>query len=432
MRRLSLIIFIMLAATLHAQDSGKQMKALQKQREQLQRELTASQEELRRTTEAITSHRYNAEAIDEEMDEQLEFIGEAEVRLRQLDLQINELQMEQATTAKRLEQRKEKYAKALQMARTYKMQSNSSTLYILSGRTLSQMSRRARNTNFFATVLRTMGEELVSKQAQLMRTGNQLLEARKEMNELLAEVMKRRQSLGLEQASTLQRIASLDQQQRGLESQLGQQRTQLANLNRHINEVLTAERNAEKERTERALKRNSTNAATGKTLTAEEKTINAAIEQNKGRLPVPLTGSYTIGEKFGTTGQSSNASSSTARSSNASSSTGQSSYVSGSAAQFTNEGTNFIGKPGTKARSVYDGEVMSVFPYYNTKGVIVRHGSYISVYSNLSTVFVSKGARVHARDLIGSVAANTSGQAILHFQLRKDATTLDPQTWLSR
>ena len=136
MRRLSLIIFIMLAATLHAQDSGKQMKALQKQREQLQRELTASQEELRRTTEAITSHRYNAEAIDEEMDEQLEFIGEAEVRLRQLDLQINELQMEQVTTAKRLEQRKEKYAKALQMARTYKMQSNSSTLYILSGRTL--------------------------------------------------------------------------------------------------------------------------------------------------------------------------------------------------------------------------------------------------------------------------------------------------------
>lgn len=100
--------------------------------------------------------------------------------------------------------------------------------------------------------------------------------------------------------------------------------------------------------------------------------------------------------------------------------------------QLDNKGVNYIGKNGAKARAVFDGEVTAVFKFYNTKGVLIRHGSYISVYCNLASVQVSKGQKVRARDLIGTLAHNEDGKCILHFQLRKETATLNPEKWIGR
>ena len=97
-----------------------------------------------------------------------------------------------------------------------------------------------------------------------------------------------------------------------------------------------------------------------------------------------------------------------------------------------NKGTNFIGKTGAKARSVFDGVVSAVFQFAGTKNVLVRHGSYISVYCNLSSVSVAKGQKVKARDILGSIANDGNGNFVLHFQLRKETTKLNPEAWIAR
>ena len=61
-------------------------------------------------------------------------------------------------------------------------------------------------------------------------------------------------------------------------------------------------------------------------------------------------------------------------------------------------------------------------------GVMVRHGSYISVYSNLSSVSVRRGQRVSTRQTLGAV----SSEGILHFQLRNGKTAQNPVRWLAR
>ena len=61
-------------------------------------------------------------------------------------------------------------------------------------------------------------------------------------------------------------------------------------------------------------------------------------------------------------------------------------------------------------------------------GVMVRHGSYISVYTNLSSVSVSRGQRVSARQVLGTVGSEN----ILQFQLRKEIAKLNPESWLGR
>ena len=72
------------------------------------------------------------------------------------------------------------------------------------------------------------------------------------------------------------------------------------------------------------------------------------------------------------------------------------------------------------ARSIFDGEVTAVFQFGDTKNVLIRHGHYISVYCNLSSVRVVKGQKVKARDILGAVDNDGSGNCVLHFQLRKE------------
>ena len=100
--------------------------------------------------------------------------------------------------------------------------------------------------------------------------------------------------------------------------------------------------------------------------------------------------------------------------------------------QLDNKGTNYIGRPGARARAVFDGVVTSVFQFDGTRNVLVRHGSYISVYCNLSSTIVTKGQKVKAKDILGTVADDGSGNCTLHFQLRKETVKLNPEAWISK
>jgi septal ring factor EnvC (AmiA/AmiB activator) len=84
------------------------------------------------------------------------------------------------------------------------------------------------------------------------------------------------------------------------------------------------------------------------------------------------------------------------------------------------------------ARVIFDGTVSAIFqqPGYNSI-VMVRHGSYISVYCNLANISVRSGQEIKAGDIIGDVAvAAGGGNPRMLFQLRKEKKTLDPAQWL--
>ena len=93
-----------------------------------------------------------------------------------------------------------------------------------------------------------------------------------------------------------------------------------------------------------------------------------------------------------------------------------------------NKGINIKGQSGAQARSIFDGEVCYVFTLGGSMGVMVRHGSYISIYCNLSSVSVSRGQHVSTRQVLGTVGA----EHILQFQLRKEINKLNPEVWLGR
>ena len=63
------------------------------------------------------------------------------------------------------------------------------------------------------------------------------------------------------------------------------------------------------------------------------------------------------------------------------------------------------------------------------KAVIVRHGEYLSVYSNLQEVFVQKGDKVAVKDKLG-VLVKDADKSELHFELWKGTKTMDPESWI--
>ena len=140
-------------------------------------------------------------------------------------------------------------------------------------------------------------------------------------------------------------------------------------------------------------------------LSKVDRMISGGFEANRGRLPMPISGSYKIVSHFGQYN------------------------VSGlKGVTLDNKGINIKGNPGCVARSIYDGEVSAVFGYAGSMVVMVRHGAFISVYCNLRSVSVSRGQKVSTRQALGAVGTDN----ILQFQLRKETTKLNPEAWLGR
>ena len=100
-----------------------------------------------------------------------------------------------------------------------------------------------------------------------------------------------------------------------------------------------------------------------------------------------------------------------------------------------NDGIDISTTDGSYIRSVFDGVVTRVFviPGAHTT-VIIRHGNYLSVYSNLSEVFVKQGDKVKTKQTIGKIFTDREdgNKSVLQFQIWKENQKLNPQDWLAR
>lgn len=167
---------------------------------------------------------------------------------------------------------------------------------------------------------------------------------------------------------------------------------------------VAAERKAEVERT-RAVRaaaedKRKEEAETSK-LSTVDRALTGSFENNRGRLPRPLSGRIV-------------------------SHYGQYTVEGLSNVHLSNSGINIKGAAGGAVHCIFKGEVSAVFGFSGTSVVMVRHGAYISVYCNLHSVSVGKGQQVGTGQAIGTVGSD----GILQFQLRKETAKLNPEAWI--
>jgi len=430
------LLFFMLALPLAAQNS-KKVKELKQQQSKLKTELQNSKALLDKTRKQVKTGQQNVDFLGLQLNNRLTHIHQLEKELDEMEANIIGLQENITKLDGEVRLRRNRLKAAVRNARAQR-ENHNTLVFILSAKTFSQMYRRARYAREYVVYQQNLGEQILQKQAELLEAQNLLLEAKSQKSSILREVMLQRKDLNAQQVQERKKVTGLKGQESKLQGKVAEQQKQLTALNKKIDEQIAYEiEQARKKAEEEARKKAAEEAARkkkagekGKTsgggstqkqesapaksksgtwLTAEDRQLNGGFEQNRGRLPVPITGQYMIGSRFGVYD------------------------VPGmKGVRLDNKGTNFVGRPGARARSIFDGVVTSIFQFAGMKHVMVRHGSYISVYCNLSSVIVAKGQKVKARDLLGTVADDGSGNCTLHFQLRKETAKLNPEAWIGK
>ena len=402
----------------------QKIKELENQRNELQQQIAESETLLRSTKKDVKSQLDNLALINGQIADRKKYINAIEQDVKSLNNEINALLRQLKTLQRDLKDKKDKYESSVQYM--YRNKSiHEKLLFIFSAENLSQTYRRLRYVREYANFQRLQAVEIERKQKQVNAKKAELEVTRGAKEKLLKEGEAEKKKLEKQEKEKQGILHGLKRKQRGIQSEINKKRRSANKLNAKIDRLIEQEIEKARKRAEEEARK--TSAKEGKKPTekpvskqpvqkgtvdkfrmnSEDRQLSGTFESNKGRLPMPITGPYVIVGRYGQ-------------------------YAVAKNVRLDNKGIDIRGKEGAKARAVFDGEVSAIFKYNGLSNVLVRHGNYISVYCNLSSVSVAKGSKVKAREEIGVVQKDASGNAVLHFQLRKETTKLNPEVWLGR
>lgn len=441
------------------------VQALQNQRQKLQQQIKEQEKKLRTNQQDVKKRLQNLMIINTEIEGKRRTIDTIRRNISELDVEIDSLCRQLETLQDELNECKRRYVKSMRYL--HRNKSNQSQLmFIFSADNLTQMVRRMRFMREYAAYQHVQGDEVKAQQEAVNNKFQEISVAKRQKTQLLVKGERERRDLEGKQTEHQNVVKSLQKEQRSIQNIIAQQKRKDAALNAQIDRLIAeevarqkaraaaeAKRRAEAEaarkraaaearkRAEEARKKAEAEAAAAKTKEAREEArrramehakaeenarreeetarkaeeslltpaedlrISGSFESNRGRLPIPITGAYRIVSHFG-----------------------QYNVEGLHNVTLDNKGINIKGEAGAQARSIFDGEVSAVFSFGGTVVVMVRHGSYISVYCNLSSVNVRRGQKVTTRQALGRVGQDN----ILQFQLRKETKKLNPESWLGR
>ena len=432
----------------HAQNS-KRIKQMKQESTALKKQIAESENLLKNTKKDIKSQLKNLSVIDGQIVDQTKIVGDYQNEVETLGKDLTAKETELKKLEQELTACKQKYRRAVLYLNRKRLLQNK-WMFVLSAKNFRQMYRRMRYASDYSKYLRAQAETIKQKEEAVSKAREAVHTAKKEKDLLLTEAQGEHKRLEKKKKERQGVISELNKKKSQLTTTIAQQKRKYANLNASIDrlikqEIAAAEARRKKEearrkaaeekrrKAEEAEARRKKNAKTTKTTTskktstatptkskpryeeedATDRTLSSGFAANRGRLPIPITGSYAVTGRYG-----------------------QYSVEGLSGVSLDSKGINLTGRSGAQARCVYDGEVSAVANVGGTYVVIVRHGSYYSVYSNLSSVAVRNGQAVKTRQTLGAVAGDGSGGCTLHFQLRKrsgsTAGHINPLPWLAR
>ena len=455
MRRLFVFTLLCcLCLALPAQRRNRQTQRRPTQKEQLQdrqkklrQQRQANQQRQRQIEQQVKKRMQDVEALGSDIDDNRMVIDSLQQEMDTLNSHIVSLDSQLTVLKAELEERRIHYIKSVRyMYRNRKTQNQ--LMFVLSAKNINQLYRRMRFMNEYTTYQKAQGEAVKQKGEQVAMKLDELTQARTQLNTLLTKSHEEQVKMEARQQEQQRLVADLQKEQQTVKKLIEQQQREEAEINRQIDRIIAEElekaRKAEEERQRKLAEQrrreqeeqqrqqqaaarnnrsggnnrsrgnnrnNNASASTNRSATPAAPTYTPAdpdrqltgnFANNKGRLPVPITGSYRVVRGFGP-------------------------YTLAGVTLQSN-GIQLQGQEGAKARCVFDGEVSKVYNPGNGYFVMVRHGRYISVYGNLSSVSVSAGQRVTINQTLGTVGTGH----ILLFRLQNWDQLLNPKKWLSR
>jgi septal ring factor EnvC (AmiA/AmiB activator) len=363
--------------------------------------------------------------LNKRIEDRKKLIGVMQSEVNNLNATIysNERKIGELTSD--LDRLKQSYSRMVKLAYMNKNQ-QSTLMLIFSSKDFQQAYKRLYYLKSYGVYRRSQAELIRESQVELNNKSSILKQDLSTKKVLLGNEVVQKIELGKEKIEQEQTLTQLQKKEKTLKKDLEKKVLASKKLDKEIQRII--EREIEKERL-LALSKSKTEKKTvvekpSKTgtiepkpapfaelkVTPETKLLSGKFESNKGRLPWPVDKGI-ITESFGM-------------------------HPHPVLKNITtyNNGINITTTSNATVKSIYDGEVTAVISIPGANmAVIVKHGEYLTVYSNLATVNVSKGQQVKAGSSLGTAAReSTDGKTEAHLEIWKGRTKLNPSEWIAR
>lgn len=385
------LFYILLCLSIIPTASAESVKDLQKKQKKLQKEIEQTNKMLKETKREETATLNKLELIGQNIKNQRQLILTLDNEITALNSEITTLRHTRDSLQIVLERHKADYATMVRQSH-FALTQQSALLFLFSSDSFQQLARRTRYLQEFAQFRKNQVKRIEQTQAEI-DIQDALLQENKNDKETALDTRKREQAnLQRDERKQQTMLGQLKSKEQQLTKQLQKKQKSVAALNKKIDDIIRKQ------------------AASKSTLTKEQKLVAGGFEANKGRLPWPVEKGMISG-KFG-----------------------KQQHAVYKQVVMDNKGIYIQTTAGMKARAIYKGEVTSCFMVGGTYAVIIQHGNYRTVYSNLSKLQVKQGDKVETKQVIGTIFTDPEQdqKTELYFQIYKDRNILNPEQWITK
>ena len=386
--------------TMQAQQTSKKQKELEAQRLRLKKEIKQINSILFKNIKTRKSALTQVEDLQVKLNVRLELIKVTNEQANLLTTRININERNVSINRKELRGLKDEYANLIQKSYESKSLQNR-LMFLFSSESFLQAYKRVQYLKQYASYRRKQGIA-ISNKTKLLQELNQTLNDEKAEKILLIEENRLvQQQIEKDAQDQKSLIKTLERKQTSLASQISKKEKQQKAIDREINRLIREAIAA-------------SNKALGKKqkktfqLTPEAKLIADNFKANKGRLPWPLEKGVVV-QGFG-----------------------RQRHPVVKTTTIQSNGVILATEPLAQVRAVFEGEVMSVIVIKGSNpSVLIRHGNFITLYTNLAKLYVTKGEKVNAKQAIGEVFTNQqTGKTQFQFGIFNNVDALNPKEWV--
>ena len=386
-----------------AQDSEKER--LKQEKAKLQQEINYTNELLKQAKKSTQTSLNNLVILNKQIEKRKQLITTIEAEIQATENQILQRKGDIVVLSNNLESLRNEYAKMVYAA--YKNRSfYSQLMFIFSANDFNQAYRRLRYIQQFNTNLKKQAELIEQTQNKIKHKITDLNNIKNDKENLKSSNLNESKQLLSAKQQQGNTVKELQKKQAKLQKTLKEKERAAAKLQKEIESIIS------KAITESSTKKDvikSTNPEKF-SLTPDELKLSNTFSGNRGKLPWPTVKGI-VASGFG-----------------------EHDHPVLKGIKTKNNGLDIATESGGEARSIFDGKVTAVISVPGAdKAVIIRHGDFLSVYSNLEQTYVSKGDKVTTKQKVGKIATDQSdSKTELHFELWQGKSLLNPMSWLAR
>lgn len=395
-------VFYLLVFTFVGSSVAQDKKVLQSDKKKIEEEIAYSTKLLAETKKSKRTSLNSLVLLKKQIKDRERLLQTMQKQVQALEETIKldeEIISDLNTDLKKL---KDEYAQMVYFA--YKNRNSYNQLmFIFAARDFNQAYKRLKYFQQYSEYRKMQSQLIVETRDELESTIKQLETNKQEKMQLLSSLIQEKEKLNQEKVMQNKTVQKLNKKEKQLLATIKQKEKASKKLQKEIEKIIVEEIRL-------AAQKSGTKKTSSFALTPAELKLSANFEMNKNKLPWPLKRGV-ISEKFG-----------------------EHPHPVLKNVTVQNKGVDFLTDKGAKARAVFEGEVTRVISIagYNYV-VMIRHGEFLTVYSNLVEVFVQKGDKITTGQEIGEVHTDIKEMKTeLHFEMWKGKTLLNPSNWLAK